>query len=83
MSIRHLARTLLLTVAGLSGTAWRGIVAPMPEITVIYDPGAEEEEWRVEGHNCDGDGGMAVAVFAGSFAEARARRFAYGWRRTD
>jgi hypothetical protein len=66
---------LVLTVAGLSEIGWRGIVAYMRDIKVIHDPDAEQEEWRVEDHDCDGDGGMAVAIVAGPFAEARAKRF--------
>jgi hypothetical protein len=67
---------LLLTVAGSSEIGLRGIVATMREIEVIRDPDAEEVEWNVWDHGCDGDGGMAIAIFARPFAEARARRFA-------
>ena len=33
-------------------------------------------EWAVDDHDGDGEGGYAVAVFAGPSAEERARRFA-------
>lgn len=48
----------------------------MREIKVIHDPDAEQEEWRVEDYDCDGEGNTAVAIFAGPYAEQRAKRFA-------
>jgi hypothetical protein len=65
----------------------RGAIIPhIREITIIHDPHAEREGWRVEDHDCHGEGGMAS--FPGPFAEGRARRFAerltieyrLGWR---
>jgi hypothetical protein len=34
------------------------------------------DEWRVEEYDADGDAGIAVAIFTGPHAEARARHYA-------
>jgi hypothetical protein len=45
----------------------------MREITMIHNPNAEQEEWRAEDFNCGGEGNTDLALFAGPFAEPRAR----------
>lgn len=44
------------------------------------DTGAEiigfHAEWWVEEHDADDDGGIALAIFTGPFAEERARMYA-------
>lgn len=58
----------------------------MPEIKLFCiaaterDTGTEiihtPEAWRVEEIDADGDGGVALAIFTGSFAEKRAHEYA-------
>ena len=48
----------------------------MREIKIVHNADAEQEERWVEDFDCDGEGGMAIAIFSGPFAEGRAKRFA-------
>jgi hypothetical protein len=59
IACRGLTSPAASILAGTAGRGWRGIVWTMQEIKLIHDPDAEQEEWRVEDHDRDGDGGMA------------------------
>lgn len=46
-----------------------------PEVTIVVAT-TTPISWTVEAVNCDGDGGIAVAVFSGPEAESCARQWA-------
>jgi hypothetical protein len=58
----------------------------MSEVNVFHIPAAEQsagdatihtpEAWRVEEIDADDDGGIAMAIFTGAFAEERAYGYA-------
>jgi len=56
---------------------WVRIELAVERVKATYRPRrAHPLEWVVDDHDCGGEGGYAVAVFAGPYAEERATRFA-------
>jgi len=74
-AVRRIACSWLFSVNGGSADWPVCVRYAMREIRIVHNPDAEQDEWWVEDEDCDGEGGMAVAIFAGPFAEGRAKRF--------
>jgi hypothetical protein len=54
-------------------TTQDAILPPVRDIQTIYNADAEQEEWWAPDSDSDGEGGVAMAVFAGPLAEQRAK----------